>query len=328
MAYRKGRVPGHRNKDSRKILDAVRKFLETHHRVTVRVCLYQIVSLGLLPSTEHKYEIKLYGLLSRARVAGEIDDAPFTDDHCKVYEGGNEGYANLDEYIAPPDLAYYERNRWQDQPKHPTEIWLEKNTIFEAVRGIATRWDCTLCVGSGCYSRAFLYRAAKDLSKVRQPIVILWCGDCDASGWDIERAAKKGNDKKHDRRREGLADILIKHFDWTPERFAKQVKWLRVAATEEDLKNPALKKYTISVKQCVRDPDTGKVVSGDTKADGYIKRFKTKRCLEIEALEIAEPGSLAKRLEKMILKYGVNQAAWKRSEEIEAREKETGESIE
>jgi hypothetical protein len=322
-----GRIPGKRNKDSRKILEAVREFLKTHrHNVTVRMCLYSVVSLGLLPSTEHKYEIKLYGLLRAARVAGEIEDAPFVDDHCSVEDGGNSGYANYAEFIEPPDPEFYHRNRWQDQPKHPTEIWLEKNTIADSVRDVKRKWDCTLRIGSGAYSRAFLYRAAADLSHVRKPILILWCGDCDAAGFDIERAAREGNGKKYDRRREGLADILIKHFGWTPQRFAKQVKWLRVAATEEDLKNPDLKKYTISVKQCVRDPETNRVISGDTRSPAYVKRYG-KRCLEIEALDIAEPGSLAKRLDRFIQKYGVNVAAWKRSGEKEKQEKETGESI-
>ena len=235
------------------------------------MCLYHVVSIGLLPSTEEKYEIKLYGLLSRARVAGEIDDAPFVDDHCSVEQGGNSGYANYAEFIEPPDPDFYRRNRWQSQPKYPSEIWLEKNTIADSVRDVKGQWDCTLRIGSGAYSRAFLYRAAKDLHQVRKPIVILWCGDCDPAGWDIERAAREGNNKKHDRRREGLKELLIRKFARTAGRFTKQVTWLRVGATAEDLRHPDLRKYTISVKQCVRDPETNKVISGDTRSPAYIK---------------------------------------------------------
>jgi|SRR5215469_3254693 len=109
-------------------------------------------------------------------------------------------------------------------------------------------------------------------------------------------------------------------------RFEKQVTWLRVAATAEDLRNPDLQKYTISVKQCVRDPETNRVISGDTRSPAYVKRYG-KRCLEIEALDVAQPSSLARRLERTILKYGVDLAAWKRSEAKEAREKKTGISV-
>src|ERR1700747_77699 len=119
----RGRIPGARNRDSRKILEEIGEFLRTHlSGVTPRMCLYRVVSLGLLPSTEQSFEIKLYGLLSRARVAGEIDDAPFVDDHCSVEHGGYRGYQNLDEFLKPPDVDSYVRNRWRDQqPKHPTQ---------------------------------------------------------------------------------------------------------------------------------------------------------------------------------------------------------------
>ena len=269
----RGRQVGVRNKDSRSILDAVRTFLETHRRnVTVRMCLYYVVSLGLI-STVENHEIKFYGLLSRARVAGEIDDEPFVDNHCSVEEGGNDGWLNIDQYMRGPDPHFYHRDHWQDQPKHPTEIWLEKNTIADSVRAIARKWDSTLRIASGAWGRAFLYRAAKELSDVTKPITILWCGDCDPAGWDIERAARKGNNKEGDRRREGLGDILIKKFDWTAKRFANQVKWLRVAATAEDLKNPNLQKYTIPVKSCVRDPQTNRVISGDTRSPAYVQLY-------------------------------------------------------
>lgn len=173
--------------------------------------------------------------------------------------------------------------------------------------------------GSG---RAFLYQAAKILHNVEKPIVILYCGDHDPAGLDIERAARKGNDKQGADRREGLEDILIKNFDWTPKRFAKQVKWLRVAVTEEDLNNPKFAKYILSVKQTRVDPETKEKKKGDSRAKPYIKKYRN-RCLEIEALEADERdrGLLANRLDKAIQKYGVNVAAWKRSQETQEREK-------
>jgi hypothetical protein len=316
MPYR-GRIPGTLQKDSRLILAAVQKFLKTHtHGVTVRVCLYYCVSIGRrsLPSTEEKYERKLYRLVSKARIAGEIEDEPFQDARCEVMDGGTSGYANLDEYMQPPDPRYYERNYWQDQAKHVTEVWLEKNTIRQSVIGVVRKWDCTLRVAAGFYGRAFLYQAAKELAQVKEQIVILYLGDFDPSGLRLEHVAREGNEEKHGKRSEGLADILVKQFGWTYERFEKQVTWLRVAATHEDLKNPQLQKYTLSVKQL------------DTRSPAYQKKYG-KRCLEIEALDIAFPGSLAKRLDAAIQKHGVNVAAWKRSEAKETREKKTGISI-
>jgi hypothetical protein len=259
-------------------------------------------------------------------VSGEIDDEPFTDARCEVIDGGRDGWKNLEEFLEPTDIRHYTRNRWQDQPKHICEIWLEKQTIRQSVIATVRKWDCTLRVATGFYGRAFLYQAAKELAHVTKQIVILYCGDFDPSGLPLEQVAREGNDKKHGKRSEGLADILIKRFGWTRERFAKQVTWIRVATTLADLRDPELQKYTLSIKQLKRDPETNKIISGDTRSPAYRKKYG-KRCLEIEALDIARPGSLAERLDAAIQKHGINIAAWKRSAEKEAREKKMGVSV-
>jgi hypothetical protein len=330
MAYRDGRKFGVYNKDSIVILDAVRKFVETHDRVTVRFCLYHAVAIKLkhprtgkiiIPSTAEKYEIKFYGLLSRARVAGDLDDAPFEDNHSSVEAGGHRGFTDVETFMRPFDVEDYTRNRWQDQPKHPTEIWLEKDTLAVQVRPAARKWDCTLRISTGAYGRAFLYRAARELHAVTKLIVILYCGDFDCGGLDIERAAREGNGKKGSHAREGLKEILIRKFGWTEKRFAKQVRWIRVAVTEKDLKDPRFAPFLLTVKQTRVDPKTKEEILGDTRAPAYIAKYGN-RGLQIEALEALEPGSLVKRLDKAIQKYGVNVAAWKRSEETQEREKE------
>jgi hypothetical protein len=328
MAYRGGRKTGDYNKDSRVILEAVREFLKTHPRVTVRFCLYHVISLKLkhpktgeliIPSSAEQHEIKFYGLLSRARVAGDIDDDPFEDNHSSVEHGGRRGWDSLLEYMEPPDVERYERNRWQDQPKHITEVWLEKDTLAVQVRPAVRKWDCTLRISTGCYGRAYLYKAARELHDVEKPIVILYCGDHDCGGLDIERAARKGNDKKGADRREGLEDILIKKFGWTPERFAKQVKWVRVAVTEDDLNNPLFAPFLLTVKQTRIDPKTKMEVLGDTRAPAYIAKYGD-RGLQVEALEAFEPGLLARRLDRAIQKYGVDVAAWEASGRKQKRE--------
>src|SRR5262249_27024165 len=151
----------------------------------------------------------------------------------------------------------YYRNRWQDQPRHVAEVWLEKDTTAVLLRDTIRKWDCTLRISAGAYGRAFLFEAAQQLSDVQKPITILYVGDFEHKGLDIERAARKGNDKVGDRRREGLEDILVKKYGWTPKRFAKQVKWVRVAATHSDLANMD-DKYKVTVKQSGIDYATGK----------------------------------------------------------------------
>lgn len=329
MPY-KGRAFGCRAHDTVVAIAAINAFLTTHQRVTPRLCLYHVIKLKLkhpdtnaiiFPNSEEKYEVKFYRLLSSARVNGEISDAPFEDNHCSVEAGGWHGYDTIEEYMVPPNAARYTRNKWQDQPKHPTEIWLEKDTIAVMVRETKEKWDCTMRIASGGYGRAFLYQAARELHDVEKPIVILYLGDHDPKGVDIERCARKGNDKLGTKRTEGLADILCrKEFGWTPERFARQVKWIRVAVTENDLNHAKFADYLSSVRlHGSIDPKTGTRKKGDACAPAYLKKYGN-RCLGIEALDIVEPGSLARRLDTAIQMYGVDLAAWEASERKQQRE--------
>lgn len=319
-----GRKVGCRNKDSRAILAALPEFLSSGRPVTVRYCLYQLVSRSLLLSTSDKYYTKLSSLLRATRVSGEIEDACFTDNHCTVEPGG-AGSRNLASYMEPPDIRWYYRNRWQDQPKHITEVWLEKDTTAVLIRDTVSKWDCTLRISSGAYGRAFLFKAAKELAAVTKPIVILYIGDFDPKGLDIERAARKGNDKEGDRRREGLFDILIAKFGWTEKRIRKQIKWVRVAATENDLRTMD-DKFKITVKQAAVDEVTGEEIPGDTCAPAYVERYG-ELCLEVEALEVLKVGEIADRLDAAIQKHGVNIALWKKSFAKEVRERKTRVSI-
>lgn len=204
------------------------------------------------------------------------------------------------------DARDYYRNRWQDQPKHSTEVWLEKDTTAVLLREVVNKWDCTFRIAHGGYGRAFLYRAAKELSGITKPIVILYVGDFDPKGLDIERAARKGNDEQGDRRREGLFDILISRFGWNEERIREQIVWRRIAATEDDLRAMD-DKYKVPPK------------IDDTCAPAYRAKYGT-LCLEVEAIEVLKVGELADRLERAILEYGVDLDAWQTSERRQQRE--------
>lgn len=329
-----GRKLGARNKDSRLILAALHEFLSPQRKVTVRYCLYQLVSRNLIASTSDAHYSKLSSLLRAVRVSGELDEqfAPrtlddcFVDNHCKV-ETGDFGFRNLASYLKPPDIRDYYRNRWQDQPKHVCEIWLEKDTTAVLVRDAVQKWDCTLRISAGAYGRAFLVQAAKELYAVEKPITILYIGDFDPKGLDIERAAREADNRNKvgDDKREGLFDILKRKHAWTEKDIQQQITWKRVAATDADLLRMD-DKFKITAKQAGVDEATGQEIKGDSTAPAYVARYGD-LCLEVESLEVLKVGTLGERLEKAILKYSVNQAAWRRSAAKEAREKKTGVSI-
>lgn len=314
----KGRKVGDRFGKSKIILAELTKFLSPDRPVTLRYCLYQLVSRGIplcgqrkgKPaecSTSDRCFTALSNLTRAARVSGELDDACFVDNRCEVVTGWDMGYETIGGYMWRDPRNYY-RNRWQDQPKHTTEVWLEKDTTAVLLRDVVSKWDCTFRIAHGGYGRAFLYRAAKELSEVAKPITILYFGDFDPKGLDIERAARKGNDKLGDRRREGLFDILVSKFGWTEERITNQIYWQRIGATENDFRNPKMDRFKIPTKK------------DDSCAPAYRAKYGTSQCLEIEALEVLKVGELAERLEQAILRHGVDVDAWQASERREKRE--------
>jgi cold shock CspA family protein len=125
---------------------------------------------------------------------------------------------------------------WQNQPHH-VEVWLEKDTASFLVQGVTDRLRVPLRVSAGNFSRTFLHNIARDMSSTLVPIKILYIGDFDPSGVDIEWAAKRGEtkedwiarriregktDKQSHQPKDGLADHLEKHFGWESEPRKKQ----------------------------------------------------------------------------------------------------------
>jgi hypothetical protein len=314
---------------SRKRLDALRAFLSPDRPVTVRYCLYQLASRGLYPSTAKKHYRSLKELCLTARIRGAdhewgLDDACFMDNK-RVVEDGGIGYNNLAEFQKPPNIKRYYRNRWQDQPKHRTEIWCEKDTVAVLVRDVVGKWDAILRISMGGFGRAFLVQAANKLADVTKSITILYVGDWDPKGENIEIAAREGNQKENNRRREGLRDILIAKHRWTRERWEEQVTWKRVAASENDFLTMD-DKFKLPIKEARIDEETGEPTKGDALAPAWKERYG-ELCLEVEALEVLEVGEVANRLDVAIQRYGVDFDVWRKSERKEAREKKTGRSI-
>jgi hypothetical protein len=325
---RGGKKAGTRDKKSRLRIAAMLTFLSLARLVSVRYCLYQLASRGLYPSTAHKHYRSCKELCLTARINGELEDDCFSDSKRVVIDTGT-GWENLAEYLKHPDIRFYYRNRWQDQPRHRVEVWIEKDTIAALIRDTVRKWDGILRVSMGGFGRAFLCKAAKALADVTKPITILYCGDWDPKGENIENAAREGNQLLNNRRREGLKDILIGKHGWTEARWKKQVKWIRVAATEKDFLSMD-DKYKLPIKEARVDEETGLATAGDALAPAWKKRYGKRigsLCLEIEALEVLAIGEVANRLDRAIQKHGVNLSAWKQSEQREAREKETGRSI-
>jgi hypothetical protein len=81
---------------------------------------------------------------------------------------------------------YYDVPLWLDQPEY-VEVWVEKDALSGLFMEVCGPLKVRLFPCRGYSSITFLYEAAKVLRSVWQPITILYFGDRDMRGVDIER---------------------------------------------------------------------------------------------------------------------------------------------
>lgn len=318
---RGGKVEGTINLDTRPIILELRKFLSPDKPVSLRFCLYQLVSRGVLTSTSRKEYTQLMRALVTARIRGVdsewgIDDDCIVDNRRRVEEIPT--WNGLEEFKCWA-AEIYRRDRWAVQPAH-FECWLEKDTAAFLVSDVCNQYGIPLRVSAGSFSRSFLVHAADRIhAELPKRTIVAYVGDCDAKGWDIERAAREGNGKKGARRREGLFDILQERHRWTAAECQERITWRRLAVTKQDFREMP-DRYKVDVKSIpVKDAQGNLIKAGDATAPRYVDEFG-ERCCELEALEVWKPGTIAARLEEAI-RDSIEWVKWKESEAREERER-------
>jgi hypothetical protein len=156
-------------------------------------------------------------------------------------------------------LRSYRRDIWQDQPTY-FEVWLEKNALFGIVEPICKKYGVTLQPITGYSSLSTPFDALK---RLKAGDTILYLGDHDASGIDIDRS---------------LGEKFI-------EYHGKDIKIERIALVYKDIE-----KYGL--------PENFEKES-DSRFAGYKKRGFVKQA-ELDALP---PNMLTDRIEAAIIAH-------------------------
>lgn len=308
---RGGRAEGCIGLDTRRIILELRQFLSPEKPVSLRFCLYQLVSRGVLESTAKPQYTKLMRALLTARIRGSdsewgLDDDCIVDTRRRVEQ--IQTWKDLSEFKEWASDVY-RRDHWATQ-RVQVECWLEKFTAAFLVEEVAERWCIPLRVSTGSFSGSFLVRAADDINaRLPKQTLIRYAGDFDPKGLDIERAAREGNGKSGARRREGLLDILESRHNWTADEIVKTISWERIALTEQDFDEiPA--QYKIDVKDMPRrDSDSDE--PADKTVTGYVAKYGAS-CSELEALDVWKPGEVARRLDREI-RGSLDRKQWNKS---------------
>jgi len=158
--------------------------------LTVRQIYYRLVAAGIIQNTRSSYN-SLDKILVKARIKGII---PFNklEDRSRSFLAGDR------EFEAPEDfmswrieaLKYsaleYEVPYWMFQPEH-VEVWLEKDALSALFGQVCNKHHVILAPCRGYPSLTYLYETTKRLRNVDKPITILYFGDLDPRGKDIQR---------------------------------------------------------------------------------------------------------------------------------------------
>ena len=169
---------------------AIYEIAEAEQPVTVRGLFYRVMSRGLVPKSEHGYNVVQRQALKMRRSGdlpyGWISDGSRIRLKPRTYSGPQAALENT--------AQMYGRALWDDQGVH-VEVWTEKDAIRGVVSPVTMRYDVPLMISRGFSSETFLYETAEDINDEGNPAVIYQLGDHDPSGvaaWvDIQRKLRE-----------------------------------------------------------------------------------------------------------------------------------------
>ncbi len=169
------------------LAEAIRSVLTDDEQMTVRQVFYQLVSRGAIEKSELQYRA-VVRQLTLMRRDGRADLDSIADNTRWVHKPTS--YRNLKEAV--DRLARgYRRAKWDDQELY-VEVWLEKDALAGVLFPVTGSYDVPLMVTRGYPSVTYLASAAGEIQRVGKPTVLLYCGDYDPSGVDINRNVQDG----------------------------------------------------------------------------------------------------------------------------------------
>ena len=164
------------------LAEKVNKILAEYNvPLTLRQVYYRLVSIGL--KNARNVYTNLSGKLSRLRERGMVSWESIID--LRRQPEKTPSWTSPKSFFVTVGQSY-KRSLQQGQPNY-TEVWCEKAV---AISHIINKYDVPLLAGGGYRSSSALYDAAERIREQDKPGVILYMGDFDPSGLDIERDIK------------------------------------------------------------------------------------------------------------------------------------------
>lgn len=178
------------------LMDAAGEIIDEFYpdKMTLRQVYYQLVSRLILENKQTAYK-RLSAVLVEARETGQVPWDAMEDRTRSILGSPSLNHISNPRWAAQSIVDYVETSegisadRWLYQEWY-VEVWLEKQAlegVFEAVTGDL---EVVLMPGRGYSSATFLKDAASRIGDAQDEdklVAVLYFGDYDPSGMDIER---------------------------------------------------------------------------------------------------------------------------------------------
>lgn len=241
-------------------------------KLTLRQIYYRLVSVYGFANTKSSYK-GLSKQLVQARERGEVDDSRIEDRSRKVQGYGDYGYDNIEDFIAAQIKSFknscdnFSMPMWDNQP-NKVLVGIEKDALSRLFVDVANGFRVQVYATRGYGSYTFINDMAGDLyTGDDKDNVILYFGDYDPSGRDIER---------------DLRERLVRYYK------RDNFKVIRIALTPEQVKE-------YNLPPMPEDAETLAKLNRDTRSKIYGLEY----AVELDAIE---PTVLQELIRKAIIR--------------------------
>ena len=236
--------------------------------ITLRQLYYRLVSRLLIPNTINSYK-RLSRIMVKAREDGDVPINCLEDRSRRVLGKGDLGYNSAEEYLKKKITTLQDSWKsftmpmWDDQPKN-VMISLEKDALSRLVSREANRFSVRTFPTRGYPSFSFVQEMSRYITNQLggKPTVVLYFGDFDPSGVDIERDLSERLEKY------GAKDFTVQ----------------RIALTVDQIKRYRLPPMPVKMS--------------DARADSFLEEHGD-RAVELDALD---PNLLQTTVRKAVVK--------------------------
>ena len=280
---------------------ALEVFTQYDTALTLRQLYYRLVSRHLFPNTINSYK-RLSRLMVRAREEGDVPVNCLEDRSRRILGRGDAGYTSAQDFLKRRLASLRESYKefrmpmWDAQPNYIV-VSLEKDALSRLVGDVANQYAVRTFPTRGYPSFTYVQRMAGYIrNRLKgKPTVVLYFGDFDPSGIDIERdlSARLGRYK--------AGEFIVHRVALTKDQIVKySLPPMPVKKSDARSHNFVASHGDESVELDAIDPNTLKLMVAQSIASYIdIKEWKKKE-EEIENLRLWIKDTLA-NMETLIL---------------------------